>query len=78
MSRMQGHSLGEGGRQGAHQAEGTHLYKGPVAGGGGFLSSGFQIWTSIAREKNRPAVHSLVGHKRAFSGLNSGGSADEC
>lgn len=63
-----------------YQAEGTHLCKGPVVegGGGGRMSSEFQIWTSIAREKNRPAVPSLVGLKRAFSGLNSGGSTDGC
>lgn len=37
------------------------------------MSSGFQIWTSIAREKNRPAVPSLVGLKRAFfQGLTQG------
>lgn len=47
-------------------------------GGAGRMSSAFQIWTSIAREKNRPAVPSLVGLKRAFSGLNSGGSTDGC
>lgn len=70
------HLVKEGGKEHTRQREPTCTKV--LWQEGGFLSSGFQIWTSIARDKNRPAVHSLVGHKRAFSGLNSGGSADEC
>lgn len=71
MQRKKGPSLGEGGRQGAYQPQGTTCAV-VLRWKGGRMSSGF-----LMREENwKPAVQSLVDHKRALSGLSSGGSTE--